>query len=504
MTRVYAGDAMTRAIPCLLLALALSCAACADEIPATQVIVIVEAEPGVQRQAEFLSVLVSGYDRQVDFDGGSTRTAIFDTSQSPYRMRALSGETWGEYTIALAPLEGDATRVYEVEVRALRSGVVDTDMPEAPIAVARVRSGYTPRKTLILRVTLYDACIGVMCEPNDMCARSGACVETGFVDPMTLRPLGSDAGTGDAGTTDSGSRDGGADTGPVDARCTAASCDDGNVCNGVEICGSEGGCLGGTAVVCGDGIPCTVDTCVPATGACVATPDDGLCIPADGTCDPTPVTGGCNYPTCTPATCIANPCGTAVCVADDCVRGGGCGSGTCCAGACAALGCDDGEPCTNDSCGATGCVHANNTATCEDGNFCTVADTCAGGACGGSAALCTDGNPCTDDMCAGTTGCFYPLTSGALCDDLNACTTGDRCAAGLCGGTPSCGDAGPPDLGLDFGFPDGGIGIPDGGTPDFGVDFGVSVFDGSIPVESDLGCPALPREMGGCAVMMID
>ena len=470
---------MSRAIPCLLLAVALSCAACADEIPATQVIVIVEAESGVQRQAEFLSVLVTGYDRRDGFDDGTTRTAIFDTTGSPYRM----GPTWGEYTVALAPLEGDATRVYEVEVRALPTATGGA----RPVAVARVRSGYTPRKTLTLRVTLYDACIGVMCEPNEMCARSGDCVETGFIEPMTLTPLGGDAGVRDAGTADSGPRDGGADTGPVDAGCTALGCDDGNLCNGVERCGSEGACLPGTAVVCDDGIVCTEDTCVTATGVCRSTPNDGLCVPMGGTCDPTPTTGGCEYSTCTPSTCTPNPCGTAECVGDVCVRAGGCGStGTCCADRCVALGCDDGDPCTDDACSMTGCVSANNTDACIDGNLCTIADACAGGVCTGVAAPCTDGDQCTaDDMCNPATGaCFYPLTSGGGCDDGNTCTSDDRCMSGICGGTPSCGDAGPRDLGVDF-----GVDLGDDLGVDFGVDFGTPVFDGGVVVEADLGCP---------------
>ena len=48
----------------------------------------------------------------------------------------------------------------------------------------------------------------------------------------------------------------------------AASCDDGDACNGVETC-SGGSCQPGTALSCDDGEPCTTgDSCV--LGACVA------------------------------------------------------------------------------------------------------------------------------------------------------------------------------------------------------------------------------------------
>jgi hypothetical protein len=47
--------------------------------------------------------------------------------------------------------------------------------------------------------------------------------------------------------------------------------------------------------------------------------------------------------------------------------------------------CDDGNPCTTDACnGFLGCVHSNNANPCEDGDLCTVNDTCGGGACTGT------------------------------------------------------------------------------------------------------------------------
>jgi hypothetical protein len=45
-------------------------------------------------------------------------------------------------------------------------------------------------------------------------------------------------------------------------------CGDGDLCNGVETCGPDLRCRPGTSVVCDDRIPCTADSCRPATGAC--------------------------------------------------------------------------------------------------------------------------------------------------------------------------------------------------------------------------------------------
>ena len=54
------------------------------------------------------------------------------------------------------------------------------------------------------------------------------------------------------------------------------------------------------------------------------------------------------------------------------------------AGAATVVDCNDLNVCTDDSCDpAAGCVHANNTGFCNDGNHCTVLDTCRGGVCGG-------------------------------------------------------------------------------------------------------------------------
>ncbi len=54
-------------------------------------------------------------------------------------------------------------------------------------------------------------------------------------------------------------------TTPTPPQCTDASCNDGNICNGVETC-RAGVCTAGTPLDCDDGDPCTVDSCDPRSG----------------------------------------------------------------------------------------------------------------------------------------------------------------------------------------------------------------------------------------------
>lgn len=102
--------------------------------------------------------------------------------------------------------------------------------------------------------------------------------------------------------------------------------------------------------------------------------------------------------------------------------------------------CDDGNSCTGDKCAADeGCVNeVLESGDCTDGNPCTVADHCEGGACVGDPVQCDDENPCTENVCTDTGGCSYPPVAGA-CDDGNPCTVGDQCQVADCVGTPvSC------------------------------------------------------------------
>ena len=60
-----------------------------------------------------------------------------------------------------------------------------------------------------------------------------------------------------------------------------AACDDGLVCNGSETCDATNDCQAGVSVVCDDGVACTYDTCQEPSGSCSHQPfnyqcDDGV------------------------------------------------------------------------------------------------------------------------------------------------------------------------------------------------------------------------------------
>lgn len=170
-------------------------------------------------------------------------------------------------------------------------------------------------------------------------------------------------------------------------------------------------------------------------------------------------------------------CGNNVVDPDEDCDDGGLTSGDCCSGSCqfeavdSPCG-DDGNVCTDEGCdGAGTCLHPDNTASCDDLQFCNGTDTCAGGSCGHSGDPCTsfgecadvcndttdtcdpetmgtsctsDGNACTNDVCNGTGACGVP--NSAPCDDGNACTIGDTCSLGVCvpgGSEPVCDDSNP-------------------------------------------------------------
>jgi hypothetical protein len=149
------------------------------------------------------------------------------------------------------------------------------------------------------------------------------------------------------------------------------SCDDGLYCNGKETCSAKSGCLDGPDVPTADAFPCTVDTCDEELDAVVHTPEPALCNDANA----------CN--------------GIETCVPDK-----GCQSGQ-------APVCDDGVACTADTClPASGCLFVPNNVACEDSN------------------------PCTTDTCVLLSGCKHgPLADGVGCT-IN--TLPGKCQGGKC------------------------------------------------------------------------
>jgi cysteine-rich repeat protein len=78
-------------------------------------------------------------------------------------------------------------------------------------------------------------------------------------------------------------------------------------------------------------------------------------------------------------------------------------------------------------------------ASCDDGNLCT-SDSCgADGQCAHSPVSCDDGVVCTLDACDPTVGCLGLPNDGQSCDDGNGCTRADSCAGTECRGTAVAG-----------------------------------------------------------------
>ena len=173
-----------------------------------------------------------------------------------------------------------------------------------------------------------------------------------------------------------------------------APCDDGNVCTSGDEC-ALGLCVGGEEQKCDDGNPCTDDACDSQAG-CTYLPNAGEC--DDG---------------------------------NACSSGDHCSGGICKGGA--QVSCDDDNLCTYDSCDIEqGCIYEFNTVPCNDGDLCTMGESCKLGECGGGGAVnCNDGDVCTDDLCQPDVGCTHELNNAA-CSDGNACTSGDACVAGAC------------------------------------------------------------------------
>jgi cysteine-rich repeat protein len=185
------------------------------------------------------------------------------------------------------------------------------------------------------------------------------------------------------------------------ANCTfepaGSSCEDGEFCNGEELCDGAGTCLPGQPVDCDDGVGCTVDSCDEAADACANAPDDGLC--DDGQF--------CNgMETCD----LVNGCEPGV-----------------------PVDCDDGVGCTDDSCDEANdqCVNSPNDLNCpDDGVFCNGVEFCSAMAdCSSTGDPCPGGTVCNEetDTCDAAPGCGDGiLDPGEDCDDGNT-MNGDCC-----------------------------------------------------------------------------
>ena len=191
------------------------------------------------------------------------------------------------------------------------------------------------------------------------------------------------------------------DTGGCQHSQVIGACDDGNACTEDDVCDADGTCAG-VERDCDDDNVCTADSCDSGWG-CLHDPVSGDC--DDG--DPCTVAGRC-----VGGSCVSDP-----------------------------MDCDDGDPCTLDSCSEGVCAHELSVGlACNDGDACTIEDACqADGQCAGTTNECNDDDPCTTDLCNSLTGCYHGAVDNALailCDDGDECTLDDTCVDGLCVGSP--------------------------------------------------------------------
>lgn len=135
----------------------------------------------------------------------------------------------------------------------------------------------------------------------------------------------------------------------------------------------------------------------------------------------------------------------------ECINNGQCQSGICTLGVC----CD--RTCTNAPCEACSSVRgaylsgtcSYTSASCEDGDLCTIGDYCRRGTCtSGWNKTCAQGDICNEaERCDPATGACLarePKPLGTSCDDGDACTLSDYCLLGACvgEGTVYCPPAG--------------------------------------------------------------
>ena len=128
-----------------------------------------------------------------------------------------------------------------------------------------------------------------------------------------------------------------------------------------------------------------------------------------------------------------------LCTLDDTCREGVCTGTT--------LDCGDKDPCTEDE----ACVEGVCTATmwpddkvCDGANGCAFAGTCQQGTCEPDTPLCVSDDPCKIGACVDELCVFESAANFTLCDDGDACTIYDRCISGYCFGSPmNCKDGEP-------------------------------------------------------------
>lgn len=244
----------------------------------------------------------------------------------------------------------------------------------------------------------------------------------------------------------------------------SSACNDGNPCTTGDTCLNED-CIGTGTLDCNDNNPCTADSCVNWTG-CKHVPTNegktcasGVCVGLDWTAPSLCIAGSCTQQgglscddevpcttdSCAPATGCANTV-----QANKCLIDGACYSGNAAnlADACQAClpglsqfawtprSCDDGKVCTKDSCDSSGGCHNDMTS-----GYCIIDDQCYGDGQISAASNCTMCSTEDDTtgwtVVADGTDCAAGSCSGINWTEKKTCVAG-QCSGG--GSTRSCDD----------------------------------------------------------------
>jgi hypothetical protein len=231
---------------------------------------------------------------------------------------------------------------------------------------------------------------GLPCDDGNPCTGGDFC-EAGLCQPGQDGPACDD---GNPCTQDSCTVEQGCKYTPT----AGTNCNDNNQCTSSDKCNSNGVCVG-TALVCQDSNPCTVDGC-----------DEN---------------SGCTFEVAVNQACDdANPCTDN----DKCSSGGLCNG--------IPKNCDDANPCTDDGCDLlAGCIYTGLSGQlCNDNDACTSEDQCVNGSCTGVQMQCADNDACTSDYClAGQCvfqpieGCGTPTCSDKCGQNLGSCFCDEWC-----------------------------------------------------------------------------
>ncbi len=184
------------------------------------------------------------------------------------------------------------------------------------------------------------------------------------------------------------------------------TCDDGTNCTSNDTCNEDGLCVGDGEASCDDGLACTAEVCSGDPGICENVIQEGYCV-IDGAC----YTDGEWNPDNTCLECDAEADATEWTIHD-------------------ANGCEDGNYCTvGDTCSNGVCVPGTQERICDDGVFCNGMEQCDEvlGCVDGEVPGLDDGIDCTTDLCNEFNESVSHIPNAAFCDNGLWCDGAESC-----------------------------------------------------------------------------